>query len=271
LDNGLEEKGMNLNMRKPIVAGNWKMHRTLGEATTLIAKLQSELASFDHSTVDILVCPPFTALHSVCNAIDGGPIGLGAQNMHWEPQGAYTGEISPLMLKELCHYVILGHSERRQFFGETDKGVNTKIRAALEHGLTPIICVGENLEQNQADETVAFVGAQVRAALKDVGREQVAGLVFAYEPIWAIGTGVPATGEGANETIKQAIRRVLADLYGAQAAAQVRIQYGGSVKPANIYEFMHQPEIDGALVGGACLNADSFAGIVRCAIAAKGL
>jgi triosephosphate isomerase len=258
-------------MRKPVLAGNWKMHKTLDEAVTLVEGLKSELSTSDHSSADVVVCPPFTALTTVRQAIGDAAIGLGAQNMYWEPQGAFTGEVSPLMLKELCQYVILGHSERRQYFGETDQGVNRKIHAAFEHGLTPIVCVGENLAQNQAGETVTFVGRQVRTALEDVSAAQVTGLIFAYEPIWAIGTGVPATGEGANEIIAQAIRGPLAELYGDEVAAQVRIQYGGSVKPANVQEFMSQPEIDGALVGGACLQADSFAGIVRGAIKAKGL
>jgi triosephosphate isomerase len=258
-------------MRKPILAGNWKMHKTLDETIALIKALRSELATLDHSAVDVVVCPPYTALATARQAIDDASIGLGAQNMYWEPGGAFTGEISPLMLKELCQYVILGHSERRQYFGETDHGVNRKAHAAFEHGLIPIVCVGENLEQNQTGETVAFVGEQVRAALEDVSAEQMPDLVLAYEPIWAIGTGMPATGAGANAIIFQAIRAVLQELYGAQVAQQVRIQYGGSVKPDNIHEFMSQPEIDGALVGGACLKGDSFAAIVRGAIRAKGL
>ena len=258
-------------MRTPVLAGNWKMHKTLDEAVILVKGLKSELASFDHSKVDVVVCPPFTALTTVRQAIGDAAIGLGAQNMYWEPQGAFTGEVSPLMLKELCQFVILGHSERRQYFDETDEGVNHKIHAAFEHGLIPIVCVGENLEQNKAGETVGFVGGQVRGALKNVSAEGVTRLIFAYEPIWAIGTGVPATGEGANEIIAKAIRGVLSELYGDAVAAQIRIQYGGSVKPANVHEFMSQPEIDGALVGGACLKADSFADIVRGAIEAKGL
>lgn len=258
-------------MRKPIVAGNWKMHKTLDEATALMNGLKSELDSSDYSRVDVVVCPPFTALTTVRQAIADVAIGLGAQNMHAKTQGAFTGEVSPVMLRELCQYVILGHSERRQLFGETDEGVNSRIHAAFEHGLVPIVCVGENLDQNQAGETVAFVGGQVRGALKGINADLAAGLVFAYEPIWAIGTGAAATGEGANDIIGQAIRGVLDGLYGTQVAQQVRIQYGGSVKPANIIEFMSQPEIDGALVGGACLNADSFANIVRGAIQAKGL
>lgn len=258
-------------MRRPILAGNWKMHKKPTEAAELIRELKAELAKFDHSGVDVVVCPPFTALTTVREVIADAPIGLGAQNMHWEPKGAFTGEISPPMLKELCEYVILGHSERRQYFGETDEGVNRKIRAAFEHGLTPIVCVGENLEQNQAGETVNFVGGQVRAALTDIGPKLVSGLIFAYEPIWAIGTGVPATGEDANRIIAQAMREVLSELYNAELAQKVRIQYGGSVKPNNVQEFLSQPEIDGALVGGASLNAGSFAGIVNGTIHAKGL
>jgi triosephosphate isomerase len=258
-------------MRKPILAGNWKMHTNLDEARALVEGLQAKLATFDHSTVDVVVCPPFTALATVRQALEDTAIGLGAQNMYWERQGAFTGEISPLMLKELCQYVILGHSERRQYFGETDEGVNRKLHAALEQGLTPIVCVGENLEQNQAGQTVEFVGGQVRAALKDVTAAEVTGLIFAYEPIWAIGTGMPATGQGANQIITRAIRGAFSALFGDDVAAQVRVQYGGSVKPDNIHEFMSQPEIDGALVGGACLKADSFAGIVSGAIEAKGL
>jgi triosephosphate isomerase len=258
-------------MRRPILAGNWKMFKTLTEAQTLIKKLREELSAIDDSQADVVVCPTFTALQTVRDAIGAAPIGLGAQNMHWEPEGAFTGEISPLMVKELCQYVILGHSERRQFFGETDEGVNRKIHSAFAHGLTPIVCVGENLELNRAGRTEAFVGGQVRAALADVSADQVKLLIIAYEPIWAIGTGVPATGAGANDIIGSAIRGVLIDQYGAAAAERVRIQYGGSVKPDNIREFMGQPEIDGALVGGASLSAVSFAGIIRGAIEAKGL
>jgi triosephosphate isomerase len=247
------------------------MHKDLQEATHLVQALKKELAKFDHSRVTVAVCPPFTALTTVRQAIGDAAIGLGAQNMHWEEEGAFTGEISPLMLKEICQYVILGHSERRQYFGETNEGVNRKIHAAFEHGLTPIVCVGENLDQNKAGETVSFVGGQVRAALEDVSANQITGLIFAYEPIWAIGTGVSATGDDANRIIKEAIRDILAELYDANLANQVRVQYGGSVKPANVKEFMSQPDIDGALVGGASLQADSFAGIVRGAIEAKGL
>ncbi len=258
-------------MRKPILAGNWKMHKTIDEAHDLVKALKTELATFDHSSVDVVVCPPFTALTTARAAIGDAEIGLGAQNMYWEPQGAFTGEISPVMIKELCQYVILGHSERRQFFGETDAGVNQKIKAAFKHGLIPIVCVGENLEQNQSGETVTFVGGQVRGALQGISAQQVTGLIIAYEPIWAIGTGVAATADGANSIIEAAIREVLAELYSAETAQQTRVQYGGSVKPANTHEIMSQPGIDGALVGGACLEAGSFAGIVRGTIEAKGL
>lgn len=258
-------------MRKPILAGNWKMHNAIAEAQELVTGISMELTKFDHSAVDVVICPPHTALAAVRMAAKSAGMGLGAQNMHWEPRGAFTGEISPLMLQGLCEYVILGHSERRQYFGEADDGVNKKIRAAFEHGLTPIVCVGENLDQNQAGETAAFVGKQVRGALEEINAEQVQNLVIAYEPIWAIGTGMAATAEGANEIVSTAIRGVLADLYGQQVADRVRVQYGGSVKPANIAEFMEQPEIDGALVGGACLEAKSFAAIIRGAIEAKGL
>jgi triosephosphate isomerase len=247
------------------------MFKTLTEAQTLIGELISELSAIDHSGADVVVCPTFTALQTVRDAIASAPIGLGAQNMHWEPEGAFTGEISPLMLKELCQYVILGHSERRQYFGETDAAVNRKIHSAFVHGLTPIVCVGENLDLNRAGKTEAFVGDQVRAALADVNADQVKRLIIAYEPIWAIGTGVPATGAGANDIISTAIRGALVEDYGAETADHVRIQYGGSVKPDNIREFMSQPDIDGALVGGASLNAESFAGIVQGAVEAKGL
>lgn len=261
-------------MRKPILAGNWKMHKTLDEAVALVEGLKSELVTAGKSPlelVDVVVCPPFTALTTVRAAIGDAAIGLGAQNMHWEPQGAFTGEIAPPMLQEICQYVILGHSERRQYFGETDEGVNRKVHAAFEVGLIPIVCVGENLEQNRAGETVDFVGGQVRGALKDVSADQVAQMIFAYEPIWAIGTGVPATGPGANKIIATAIRGVLAELYNESVAQQVRVQYGGSMKPANVHEFLSQPDIDGGLVGGACLKPDSFAEIVRGAIKAKEL
>jgi triosephosphate isomerase len=248
-------------MRKPFIAGNWKMHNTIGEAIALVESLQTALANIEGC--DVAVCPPFPALAAVREALTGSTIGLGAQNMHWEEKGAFTGEVSPQMLEGLCDYVIIGHSERRTLFGETDETVNKKLHAALAHGLKPILCVGENLEQNQAGETEAFVGGQVQAAFEGISAKQARAITIAYEPIWAIGTGLPATGEGANTIIGGTVRKAVATMYGQDVADVVRIQYGGSVKPGNIVEFMAQPEIDGALVGGASLRAADFAAIVK--------
>jgi triosephosphate isomerase len=254
-------------MRKPFIAGNWKMHKTIDEAVALVQALRVELDGVDGC--DVAVCPPFIALAAVRQALSGSTIGLGAQNMYWEEQGAFTGEVSPVMLQGLCDYVIIGHSERRNVFGEGDAWVNEKLHAAFTHGLKPILCVGENLEQNKAGETVDFVGSQIRAAFEGITAEQARITTVAYEPIWAIGTGVPATGEDANEIIKTAVRGVLAELYGDDVAQAIRIQYGGSGKPANVVEFMSQPEIDGALVGGASLKAADFTAIVKDGLAAK--
>jgi len=255
-------------MRTPIIAGNWKMNKTIAEATALVRKMRRELNAVEG--VERVVCPPFTALSTVAELLQATQIKVGAQNMYWEEQGAYTGEISPLMVKELCQYVIIGHSERRKYFGETDEGVNRKVKVAFQHGLTPIICVGENLEQNEAGQTEEWVSGQVRAALDGLAAEQVKELVMAYEPIWAIGTGKPATGAGANAIIGLVIRGTVSSMFGEDAAQAVRVQYGGSVKPANVVEFMTQPEIDGALVGGACLAADKFVAIARLAAEIKG-
>jgi triosephosphate isomerase len=254
-------------MRKPFIAGNWKMHKTIEEAVALVRELCGALEGVDGC--DVAICPPFPALAAVREALAGSAIGLGAQNMHWEEQGAFTGAVSPLMLQGLCDYVIIGHSERRNLFGETDEMVNKKLHAALVHGLKPILCVGENLQQNQAGETEPFVGGQVRAAFAGITAEQARVITVAYEPIWAIGTGVPATGEGANAIVGGTVRGTLAALYGDDLAAGLRIQYGGSAKPANIAEFMAQPEIDGALVGGASLRAADFAAMVRIGLEAK--
>jgi triosephosphate isomerase len=248
-------------MRKPFIAGNWKMHKTIDEAVALVLALRAELDGIEGC--DVAVCPPFVALPSVNQALARSTIGLGAQNMHWEESGAFTGETSPLMLQGVCDYVIIGHSERRNVFGETDEWVNKKLLAAFAHDLKPILCVGENLQQNQAGETVAFVGGQVRAAFTGVTAEQARATTVAYEPIWAIGTGMAATGKDANSIIGTAVRGILAELYGDDVAQAIRIQYGGSVKPANIVEFMFQPEIDGALVGGASLKAPDFIAIVK--------
>ncbi|HHS98513.1 MAG TPA: triose-phosphate isomerase [Chloroflexi bacterium] len=250
-------------MRTPFIAGNWKMHKTIEEAVALVTELRALLDGIEG--IDVAVCPPFPALEAVRRALDGSPIGVGAQNMHWEEQGAFTGEVSPRMLVDLCDYVIIGHSERRTLFGETDEMVNRKLRAALAHGLTPIVCVGENLEQNRSGQTEAVVGGQVRAAFEGVPAERARTVVIAYEPIWAIGTGVPAHGPDAARIIGEVVRGTLADLYGEEVAQAVRVQYGGSVKPNNIAEFIREPEIDGALVGGASLRAEDFAEIVRIA------
>lgn len=250
--------------RIPIIAGNWKMNTTLATAGELTTALRDELASMAASErEEIVLCPPFISLARVGELVKGTAIQVGAQNMHFEPKGAYTGEIAPAMLAGLVQYVILGHSERRQYFGETDESVNKKIQAALAHDLKPIVCIGENLEQNERGETNAFVGNQIRGAVAGLSAEQVRGLVFAYEPIWAIGTGKAATGPGANAVIAQAIRAPLAELYGAEVAQAVRVQYGGSVMAKNIAEFIAQPEIDGALVGGASLKAEEFIPICR--------
>jgi triosephosphate isomerase len=254
-------------MRTPFIAGNWKMHKTIEEAVVLVQELRAALEGV--AGCDVAVCPPFPALAAVRKALAGSTIGLGAQNVYWEKQGAFTGEISPPMLAGLCDYVIIGHSERRTIFGETDEMVKKKLHAALAHRLNPILCVGENLEQNQAGETASFVGGQVRAALESISAEQARVVTVAYEPIWAIGTGIPATGEGANDIIGGTVRATLAELYGDDVAQAMRIQYGGSVTPANIAEFMSQQEIDGALVGGASLRAADFAAIVKGAAAAK--
>ena len=251
--------------RKPIMAGNWKMHHTHLEAIQVVQKLSYRLTSEDYDRCEVVVCPAFTALRSVQTVIEADrlPIGLGAQNVFWEEKGAYTGEVSPVMLAKLAvSYVIVGHSERRQLFGETDEGVNRKVRAVLAHGMTPIMCVGETLEEREAGQTAAKVSRQVQAGLEGVSPEEVGGLVVAYEPIWASGTGRTATPEDANDTIAT-IRSLIAGLAGEAAATAVRIQYGGSVKPGNIAALMAMPDIDGALVGGASLEADEFAHIVR--------
>jgi len=254
-------------MRKPFIAGNWKMHKTVEEAVALVTELRSLLEGIEGG--DVAVCPPFPALEAVRRALAGSPIGVGAQNMYWEEAGAFTGEVSPTMLLGLCDYVVIGHSERRTIFGETDEMVNRKLHAALAHGLTPIVCVGENLEQNRAGQTEEFVGAQVRAAFSGVTAEQASAVVMAYEPIWAIGTGVPAHGPDAGRIIGGVVRATLAELFGDGVAQAIRIQYGGSVKPANVAEFMREPEIDGALVGGASLRAADFAAIVRESLAMR--
>jgi triosephosphate isomerase len=251
--------------RRPLIAGNWKMHKTHLEGVQLTQKLAWALSSEDTDAVEVVVCPPFTALRSVGTLIEGDklPIGLGAQDCHPEPQGAFTGEVSAPMLAKLgCAYVIVGHSERRQHFGETDELVNRKAKAVLGAGMRPVVCVGETLEQREAGQTAAVVEGQVRGSLAGLPGAQVAGLVVAYEPVWAIGTGRAATADDAQETIAL-VRGTVADLAGRSAAEELRIQYGGSVKAGNAEELAAKPDVDGALVGGASLDADEFALIVK--------
>ena len=250
-------------MRTPIIAGNWKMNKTAAEAVEFVREIRNGLSQI--KGVDKVVCPPFIALPGVAEALQATDIGVGAQNMHFADNGAYTGECAPNMLTPFCSYVIIGHSERREYFNETDEGVNKKAKAALAHGLIPIICVGETLAQNEAGETQAFVSGQVRAALDGLTAEQVAGLVIAYEPIWAIGTGKSATAAQAGSIIGLSVRGPIADMFGEETAQKVRIQYGGSVKENNIAEYMAQPDIDGALVGGASLKA-GFVELVKNAV-----
>jgi triosephosphate isomerase (TIM) len=249
--------------RQPIVAGNWKMNSTLSEAEALAESLDRPLSQL--SGVQTVLCPPFISLAAVIEVVAGFNVAVGAQNCHFEPSGAFTGEISPTMLADLgCRYVILGHSERRTLLGETDDLVLRKVRAALDAGLTPIVCVGENLAQNEAGATVEVVEGQVRAALQATTPEEVARLVLAYEPVWAIGTGRAATPEQANATIG-AIRGTVAGLAGQASAGALRIQYGGSVSRDNAGALFAQPEIDGALVGGASLKAQDFVAICQAA------
>jgi triosephosphate isomerase (TIM) len=251
--------------RRPLISGNWKMYHTHLEAIAMVQKLSYLVFKEDYEEVDVSIHPAFTALRSIQTVLDADriPIALGAQNCHWSERGAFTGEVSPTMLAKLMvQYVIVGHSERRQLFGETDEGVSRKVTAVLAAGMTPIVCVGETLEEREAGQTEAKCLTQVGAALEGLLAEQVAGLVVAYEPIWAIGTGRTATAGDAQATIG-AIRAEVARLHGQAAGAAVRIQYGGSVKPGNIAELMDQADIDGALVGGASLDAEEFSRIIR--------
>jgi len=247
-------------MRTPLIVGNWKMHKTTGEAVALVAALVERLR--DVEDVEVAVCPPFTALQAVAAALKGSRITLGAQDLHWEEEGAYTGEISaPMLLDVGCRFVIVGHSERRRHFGETDATVRQKVRAALHHGLVPIVCVGELLEERETGRTFQVLEAQVTGGLAGLTGEEGQRLVVAYEPVWAIGTGRTATPDQADEA-QGFIRKLLAELFDPAVADQVRILYGGSVKPENIASLMARPEVDGALVGGASLDADTFARIV---------
>jgi triosephosphate isomerase len=254
-------------VRSPIVAGNWKMHKTVAEACVLARELVGRAAQFGRCQV--VLCPPFTSIHAVAESVRGFDIQVGAQDVYWEAKGAFTGEVSCEMLIDAgCRWVIIGHSERRAMFGETDDTVNRKAKAALAAGLLPIVCVGESLAQREQGATVDAVNKQVEGAFVGVPADKAGQVVVAYEPIWAIGTGRAATGEDANE-VAGAIRRTLSRLYSDQVAEAVRIQYGGSVKPANMAEFARQSEIDGALVGGASLAAEDFAGIIGAMVNAR--
>lgn len=247
-------------MRRSIIAGNWKMNNTIEEGLKLVEELKGLVKE---AKGDVVVCPPFVALDAVLKTVKGTNIKVGAQNMHFEEKGAYTGEVAPAMLAAMgVEYVIIGHSERRQYFNETDETVNKKTKKAFEHNLTPIVCCGESLEEREANITEEVLGRQIKLDLAGLTNEQVEKLVVAYEPIWAIGTGKTATDEQANETIAY-IRNVIAGMYGKETAEKTRIQYGGSVKPSTIKAQMAQSDIDGALVGGASLKAEDFAAIVN--------
>ena len=253
-------------MRKKLIAGNWKMNKTSADAVALAKELVSAVGS--QPDVEVVICPPFTALEGVAAAIDGSLLKLGAQNMHFEASGAFTGEISAPMLRALfATHVILGHSERRTLFGETDELVNKKLLAALKHQLRPILCVGESLAEREAGATLKVVQTQTERALEGVAKDQVASLVVAYEPIWAIGTGKVATSEQAQE-VHAFIRGLLAKAHGEPAAQRVRILYGGSMKPANAGELLAEKDIDGGLIGGASLEARSFVDLIKAAAAA---
>jgi triosephosphate isomerase len=245
-------------MRKPLIAGNWKMNTTVNEAKNLVQAILHQLDGTD--SVEKVLCPPFISLVAIKGFLKETSVGLGAQNMYFEDKGAYTGEISPVMLKDLCDFVIIGHSERRQYFFETDELVNKKVKKAFEYGLKPILCVGESLEDNEAARTEQVVTTQVTAGLAGIGSKSQ--LVVAYEPVWAIGTGKAATGKQANATANM-IRRIVAGLWDMETAESVRILYGGSVTGNNIAEFIIEPDIDGALVGGASLEANEFVNIVK--------
>lgn len=251
-------------MRTPFVAGNWKMNKTIAETRQLLAAMLGGLS--DVRGVERVVCPPFMALSAAAEMLTGTGVGLGAQNMHWEEKGAFTGEVAPGMVRELCGYVILGHSERRTYFGETDENVNRKLLAAQAAGLTPIVCIGETLAQYESGETAQVVTTQTRLGLQGVSADFAARIVVAYEPVWAIGTGKASSAANAQGVHGDIIRPVLNELFGTETAQTTRILYGGSVTAANAAEFFSQPDIDGALVGGASLKVDDFLAIAKAAV-----
>ena len=254
-------------MRKPIIAGNWKLNKTIKDSIELVTLLKRELSEI--SEVDIVVCPVFTSLRDVCDSLIDTNIGVGAQNLYWEDEGAFTGEVSAPLIKEAgAQYVIIGHSERRQYFNETDQTVNKKIRAALKHGLIPIVCIGEVLAEREAGKTKSVINTQFHGSLEGLSAEEMQKIIIAYEPVWAIGTGKTATPAQAQE-VHAYIRELLRERFDEDTADEVRIQYGGSVKPDNIGELIAQEDIDGALVGGASLKADSFVAIVKNSCASK--
>jgi triosephosphate isomerase len=248
-------------MRKPLMAGNWKMNKTVSEAVDVVKVIKSVLS--DVTEVEILVCPTFTALYAVNNEIRGSNINLGAQDIFWELKGAFTGEISPVMIKDVgCSYVIIGHSERRQYFGETNESVNKKTKAALAAGLAPVVCVGETLKEREDGAAFKVIERQIKESLIGLNAQQAFSAVIAYEPVWAIGTGKTATPEQAQE-VHFFIRKMYAQMYDEGVAEKTRILYGGSVNPGNISELMKKPDIDGGLVGGASLDAESFAKLAK--------
>src|SRR5512143_2254167 len=250
--------------RISLVAGNWKMNKTAAEARDLVNAMSARLGEI--ANVEKVLCPPYLAIPAVAALLEGSSIGLGAQNLHWEEKGAFTGEVSPGMVKEFCKYVIIGHSERRAYFGETDESVNKKLHAAMKAGLTPIVCVGETLAQYEAGSTAEVVRRQISVGLAGVDSAAAGKIVVAYEPVWAIGTGKASSGENANYVHKDVIRPALTGLFQAEGAQAIRILYGGSVTAANAAEFFAYPDIDGALVGGASLKPDEFVAITKAAV-----
>ncbi|HEY5671406.1 MAG TPA: triose-phosphate isomerase [Anaerolineales bacterium] len=256
-------------MRTPLIAGNWKMYNTIAEARHLVSEMVPGLQAI--KSVEKVLCPPFTSLLAVRSLLEGTEIGLGGQDVYWEASGAFTGEVSPTMLAELCQYVIIGHSERRAYFGESDVSVNRKVHASLAHRLKPIVCVGETLDENEAGKTTEVVTRQVKVGLQGLDSSTIGlgdgniSIIIAYEPVWAIGTGRAATAEDANGVVANVIRPILKEMFNETIAQAIRVLYGGSVKASNAGEFFQQPEIDGALVGGASLKASEFVSIVQAA------
>src|SRR5689334_13971721 len=251
-------------MRTPLVAGNWKMNKTVAEAGELVSTMKPKLQEI--ANVEKVLCPPYLAIPLLSEMLKGSGIGLGAQNLYWEQKGAFTGEIAPGMVREFCGYVIIGHSERRTYFGETDETVNRKVTAALTHNLIPIVCVGETLDQYESGRTAEVVRRQISVGLAGIDSANAANLVVAYEPVWAIGTGKASSAENANYVHQRVIRPALSELFGVTGAEAIRILYGGSVTASNATEFFTYPDIDGALVGGASLKPDEFIAITKAAV-----